>query len=374
MAVGVVAGDAAAQPEHVAARPGVREDALRGRRASKPGVARLDLGVEQALLGGEQRAPPVDVDAAAFEDDRRGPCRRDGPKAAGRAAAPRARGRGRRFCQSSYFAQPLKRKRAMATSGPRPSRRTKIGPKSRVQPRSVGKRRNSTRREVHAGALQHAPRAAPRGRRDWTRMRTRLAGRELADDLAVDPGDGRELARPVARVVRPGDPGGLVRLPLGGHAEPAGGAVSAARQSMKRRVDAGVGVDAPVAEERPVAPHLLEPARGRTRRPGPPRLSAEASATHDAERIGRRTTPPRTRGRPARRRPLVADAVHRRDVDAVGDGVRRAGWSARRRAGRRRTRAFSRRVPADGGRIEEDVRALQRGQARALRDTTGPSR
>src|SRR5262249_46242139 len=45
-----------------------------------------------------------------------------------------------------------------------------------------------------------------------------LARREVADDLGVDPGDGRELARPVGGVVGPGDPGRPVRLPLGWHA------------------------------------------------------------------------------------------------------------------------------------------------------------
>ena len=41
---------------------------------------------------------------------------------------------------------------------------------------------------------------------------------EVADDLGVDPGDGLELAGPVLGVVGPGDPGGGVRGPLGGHA------------------------------------------------------------------------------------------------------------------------------------------------------------
>ncbi len=43
-------------------------------------------------------------------------------------------------------------------------------------------------------------------------------GGEVADDLAVDPGDGLELSGPVFGVVGPGDPGGGVRGPLGGHA------------------------------------------------------------------------------------------------------------------------------------------------------------
>ncbi len=47
--------------------------------------------------------------------------------------------------QFGYFAQPVNPNRAMATSARGASRLTKIGPKSRAQPRSVGKRKNSTR-------------------------------------------------------------------------------------------------------------------------------------------------------------------------------------------------------------------------------------
>ena len=41
---------------------------------------------------------------------------------------------------------------------------------------------------------------------------------EVADDFGVDPGDGLEFSGPVLGVVGPGDPGGGVRGPLGGHA------------------------------------------------------------------------------------------------------------------------------------------------------------
>jgi len=41
---------------------------------------------------------------------------------------------------------------------------------------------------------------------------------EVTDDLSIDPGDGLELAGPVFRVMGPGDPGGSVRSPFGGHA------------------------------------------------------------------------------------------------------------------------------------------------------------
>ena len=41
---------------------------------------------------------------------------------------------------------------------------------------------------------------------------------EVADDFGVDPGDGLEFSGPVLGVVGPGDPGGGVGGPLGGHA------------------------------------------------------------------------------------------------------------------------------------------------------------
>src|SRR5207253_6230661 len=50
-----------------------------------------------------------------------------------------------------------------------------------------------------------------------------LARHQLADDLAIYPLDRRELSRPIARVVWPADPRGVVWLPLGGHAEAQGG-------------------------------------------------------------------------------------------------------------------------------------------------------
>ena len=54
VAVRVVAGDAAAEPDHLRIAQVVGEHALDA-VAAEPGVARLDVG-EQALLGGEQRA------------------------------------------------------------------------------------------------------------------------------------------------------------------------------------------------------------------------------------------------------------------------------------------------------------------------------
>ncbi len=41
---------------------------------------------------------------------------------------------------------------------------------------------------------------------------------EVADDFGVDPGNGLKFSGPVLGIVRPGDPGGGMRSPLGGHA------------------------------------------------------------------------------------------------------------------------------------------------------------
>ena len=67
MAVGVVASDAVAEPEDLRGAEIVAED-LRVIVAGEAGIAFL-RGAEQAFFGGEQRAAPVDVDAAAFEHD-----------------------------------------------------------------------------------------------------------------------------------------------------------------------------------------------------------------------------------------------------------------------------------------------------------------
>ena len=96
-------------------------------------------------------------------------------------------------------------------------------------------------------------------------------------------------------------------------------------------------------------------------------LSRDASADDLAERIGDEAAAPELDAvaRDAGRL-LVADAVDRGDVDAVGDRVRALdGLPGRRLAGA--VLGLLRRVPADRGRVEEHVRARQRGQPRRLR-------
>ncbi len=43
--------------------------------------------------------------------------------------------------------------------------------------------------------------------------------RKMADDFAINPGNGRELAGPIGGFMRPREPGGVMRFPLGRHAE-----------------------------------------------------------------------------------------------------------------------------------------------------------
>ena len=54
--------------------------------------------------------------------------------------------------------------------------------------------------------------------RSLTISSTRSCRAQVADDFGIDPGDRLELSRPVAAIMRPGEPGGGVRFPFGGHA------------------------------------------------------------------------------------------------------------------------------------------------------------
>ena len=71
--------------------------------------------------------------------------------------------------------------------------------------------------QIHAGTLEHAA---------GTFLCIRVLDEdvdlfdrsELPHDLGIDPRDRLEASGPIAGVVRPGDPGCGVRLPLGRHA------------------------------------------------------------------------------------------------------------------------------------------------------------
>ena len=84
---------------------------------------------------------------------------------------------------------------------------------------------------------------------------------------------------------------------------------------------------------------------------------------HHAERIGDERSAPEFQA--VLGRPFEAHAIHRRHVDAVGDGVG-ALDGAPGIVLRRAVFRLLRRMPADGGGIEQHLRAAERGQTRGL--------
>ncbi len=97
-----------------------------------------------------------------------------------------------------------------------------MGPESRSQTRSVGQWWKWTRARLAPPRREDGGGAAFGGEVVDEDVDVFDAG-EVADDLGVDPGDGLEFAGPVFGVVGPGDPGGGVGGPLGGHAVAGGG-------------------------------------------------------------------------------------------------------------------------------------------------------
>jgi hypothetical protein len=74
------------------------------------------------------------------------------------------------------------------------------------------------RGEVGVALIQNAP-GALLGIGILDQNADTLHSREVPDNLAVEPRDGFEFPRPIRFLVRPGEPGGGVRLPFSGHAE-----------------------------------------------------------------------------------------------------------------------------------------------------------
>ena len=238
--VRVVAGDAAAEPEDLARAQVRGQDPLQ-LLARQPRVARLDL-VEQALLGRQQCPRAVDVDGAPFEHH-----------------APRLAVHGGRrlpLPQLESLGDPVVDGVVLLVVGVlRPTVEPPVGDRHLAlgvldeeraivaRPAPVGRRADEVdHAEVGAHALQQL--ACPRLRGGVVDQDADpLAAGQVADHLAVDPGDGRQLAGPVARLVRPGDPRGGVRLPLRRHAKAElgrrftlGAGLGAFHSSIKRRV------------------------------------------------------------------------------------------------------------------------------------------
>jgi hypothetical protein len=214
MAVGVIAGDAAVEPEGARnAEPAFEEGFILF--AAEAGIAFLDRA-EEALFGGEEEALAVDVDGAAFKDDA--------------ATVPEgvfgleAGGAGGEFA-GAVVAGPV----------------VVLGPAVEVEfdggaggvgavdeegaevagPTAVG------------GGVDEGDTVVPGAglTEEGAGLGAKVAGDENADefvagedadDFAVEVGDGFEFTWPVGGFVGPGEPGGSVGFPFGGEAEGGG--------------------------------------------------------------------------------------------------------------------------------------------------------
>jgi hypothetical protein len=128
-----------------------------------------------------------------------------------------------------------------------------------------------------------------------------------------------------------------------------------------------VRVDPPVAEERPAAAGLFDAGEVDL---GDERLFAVGRrlGENGAERVAEETRAPEldAGGRGVAGRLLEADAVDGRDEDAACDGVAALDGAPGLPLGRPVRRLLGR-MPPDGGRIEEDLGALEGRQPRGLR-------
>ena len=216
VAVGVVAGTAAVEPEDVVDA----EVAIEGGfqlLTGDAGVAGLDRG-EETFFGGEEGAFAVGVDGAAFEDE------------AVRGAVGEGDGwldAGHGVVGGDMLGNPVV-VNVVGVLGPAVEAPVGEGDLARggfdedgagvAEPDAVGTPGVEVKAgEVGALAAEHASGTLLGGEVVDQDVNV-FDVREEADDLGVDPGDGLELAGPVGGVVGPGDPGGGVRGPLGGHA------------------------------------------------------------------------------------------------------------------------------------------------------------
>ena len=234
VAVRVVAGDAPAQPQDPLDAQPLPQRAFEV-AARQAGVARLPAA-QQALLGGQQQALAVHVDAAALQDH-----------------PPRTAG-GRRGDLETPHAEPFRdRPRQgvvpppVAVAGPAVEAPVGRGDGARAarpaddedraavpDPRAVGRRGvrvDSVRVDARPPQLPLRPPAHGRVAED---DRHALAAHEAAHDLGVAPFDSGGLDAPVGAGVGPDEPRRAVRLPLRGHPETVAGG-----GRERRRVRAG---------------------------------------------------------------------------------------------------------------------------------------
>ena len=179
----------------------------------------MHLLIEKAFFGGDQRAVAVDVDRAAFQNEF---------FYADHRAEHRHFQNSRCFFRDSGVFSPI----AVFCPGiefetddrhlPRLSvvfheNRTGIARPSAIG----GKFEELHARRIHTHAFEHATRARFMLFRIHQDANCFAFG-EMADNFTVDPVNRLDFTGPVGGIVRPADPGGLVRFPFGGHVESAG--------------------------------------------------------------------------------------------------------------------------------------------------------
>src|SRR5258706_2159959 len=213
------------------------------------------------------------------------------------------------FRQSGYLAQALKWKRAMAILRAA-SFFTKIGPKSRAQPRSRGKGKNSTRAR-ETPTRDRMRRADCSCRASGTRMRTISPGASVRTIspytqgmVANFPGQSERRCGQVSHVAS-----------WGSHS--AGMRKEAEDDSVKEATfDSAVRVDAAVAPEGPVAAHFLDAADIHFRDQDLLAIG-RGLRDDDSERIGHQGPAPELETRAAPRPDLLGDANQQRHLHAA---------------------------------------------------------
>ena len=217
VAVGVVAGDAAIEPDDLIDAQEVMKGLFQ-LVAAHAGIALLHLA-QQALLGGEQNTFAIGIDGAALEN-----------QAVLRAIRERDRwlplGQAEKFGDAARDLvvampvgilgpgveapvgnrNPCLRHRARRSDPSRASRRdlSATGGSSPGQDWRPPARRMLARAALLSAVLHDE-------------MHPLMASQQ-AHNFGVEPGDRLKLSRPVFRVMRPSQPGGFVPVPFGGHA------------------------------------------------------------------------------------------------------------------------------------------------------------
>ncbi len=384
VAVGVVSGDAAVEPEHLIDAEVVVKGLFQ-LLAADAGVALLDLA-EQTLLGGEQRALRRWCRSSRLRG-RSGAGRRRSRLQAATAADAKGllhgRGSGHRDASQSYLAQALKCQLVRAISPF--ALRTKMGPESRVQTRSVGHAMKKDPIEIGAGALENAGGAVSRpwsSRRGCERSRVRRGGERF-----------RRRPRGWAEICRASLHDCAARRARWPRAAPTrqacgsrglGVSVQANLRALlfwisiwgpgmngieKALGDGRVGVDAAVAQEGPVAARVFKEREIDFAEEDFFRI-VRGLGDDAAEGIGQKAAAPELEagalGAIAEDVAiLMTDAIDAGHVDAVGDGVRALdGLPCVVLRGAELV--LLGRMPADGRGIEKDFCALQGGEARAF--------